>query len=157
MIEEVETETEDVGATKTARASWLDVFAAALALVGLGDAIYLTVEHLTGSTLQCTITHGCPEVLGSRFATVGGIPLAGFGAAAYFTAFSLTTLAAFGYTSARKALAALVALMLVVSLWLLYLQAFVLHAFCQYCLLSAGITLLLAVVVAVNRIMRTRA
>jgi uncharacterized membrane protein len=133
------------------RAALLDACAALLALVGLCDAIYLTVEHLNGSTLQCTITHGCAEVLGSRYATVGGLPLAAFGAAAYFSAFSLATLAAFGYPSARKLLAALVAAMFLFSLWLLYLQAFVLHAFCQYCLLSASITTLLLIVVLLQR------
>jgi uncharacterized membrane protein len=140
----------------SSRAALLDVCAALLALVGLCDAIYLTVEHLNGSTLQCTITHGCAEVLGSRYATVGGLPLAAFGAAAYFTAFSLATLAAFGYASARALLAALVALMFLFSLWLLYLQAFVLHAFCQYCLLSASVTTLLLILVLLQRLSARR-
>lgn len=125
----------------------LDVCAALLALVGLGDAVYLTVEHLTGATLQCSITHGCAEVLGSKYATVGSFPLAAVGALAYFTAFSLATLSAFGYAGARKVLAALVALMFLFTLWLLYLQAFVLQAFCQYCLLSACTTTLLTIIV----------
>jgi uncharacterized membrane protein len=143
---------ESVGQTiGSTRATLFDVCAALLALVGLCDAIYLTVEHLNGSTLQCSITHGCAEVLGSSYASVGGLPLAAFGAAAYFTAFSLATLAAFGYTSARKLLAALVALMFVFTLWLLYLQAFALHAFCQYCLLSASVTTLLLIVVLLQR------
>jgi uncharacterized membrane protein len=135
----------------------LDVCAALLALVGLGDAVYLTVEHLTGATLQCSITHGCAEVLGSKYATVGNIPLAAFGALAYFTAFSLATLSAFGYAGARKILAALVALMFLFTLWLLYLQAFVLHAFCQYCLLSACTTTLLTIVVLIQQFSRRRA
>ncbi|MCA1640615.1 MAG: vitamin K epoxide reductase family protein [Acidobacteria bacterium] len=139
------------GSVGSTRAALLDACAALLALVGLCDAIYLTVEHLNGTTLQCSITHGCAEVLGSRYATVGGLPLAAFGAAAYFTAFSLATLAAFGYASARRLLTVLVALMFLFSLWLLYLQAFVLHAFCQYCLLSASVTTLLLVVVLVQR------
>lgn len=144
------------GAGGSSRGVLLDACAALLALVGLCDAIYLTVEHLNGSTLQCSITHGCAEVLGSRYATVGGLPLAAFGAAAYFTAFSLATLAAFGYQSARKLLAALVASMFLFSLWLLYLQAFVLHAFCQYCLLSASVTTLLLIVVLLRRLAARR-
>jgi uncharacterized membrane protein len=126
-----------------ARALWLDACAALLALVGLADAVYLTVEHLRGETLRCTITSGCSEVLGSQYATVAGYPLAAFGAAAYFAAFSLATLSAFGYGFARKPLAALAALMFLFTLRLLYLQAFVLHAFCQYCLLSALVTTLI--------------
>ena len=33
------------------------------------------------------------------------------------------------------------------TLWLLYLQAFVLHAFCPFCLLSGAFTFLLAGIV----------
>lgn len=156
MAERVEAVTTQEHAPKQTRAVVLDACAALLALVGLGDAVYLTVEHLTGATLQCSITHGCAEVLGSRFATIGHVPLAAFGAAAYFTVFSLTTLAAFGYAGARKFLPPLVALMFLFTLWLLYLQAFVLHAFCQFCLLSASITTLLTVVVVLQLLARRR-
>lgn len=131
--------------------SRLFALAAALALAGLADAVYLTVEHLTGRSVRCTVTSGCSEVLSSPYATVGGYPLAFFGALAYFTAFSLATLAAFGSERAGNLLAILVALMFAMSLWLVYLQAFVLRAFCQYCLLSAAITTLLAIIVVVRR------
>jgi len=138
------------------RSTLLDAAAALLALVGVADSVYLTVQHLLGNTLRCTLTSGCSEVLGSPYASLGGVPLAAFGAVAYFTAFSLATLSAFGYTKARTLLAVLVASMFAVTLWLLYLQAFVLRAFCQYCLLSAAVTTLLAVVVVAERLARRR-
>lgn len=119
------------------------VVAAALSLLGLADALYLTIEHVTGQSVKCTIIAGCSEVLSSRYAEIGGIPLAMFGAAAYFTVFSLATLAAFGYRIAGKLLTPLVVGMFFFSLWLIYLQAFVIRQFCQYCLFSAGITLTL--------------
>jgi uncharacterized membrane protein len=119
--------------------------------------VYLTVEHLLGNTLRCTLTSGCSEVLGSPYASLWGVPLAAFGAAAYFTAFSLATLSAFGYVKARALLAVLVAAMFAVTLWLLYVQAFVLRAFCQYCLLSAAVTTLLALIVIARRLARRRA
>jgi uncharacterized membrane protein len=128
--------------------SWPYSVAALLALVGLADAIYLTIEHLTGQSVRCTITSGCDEVLSSTYASIGGIPLAAFGALAYFTVFSLATLAAFGYQGVKPVLRLLVALMLVMACWLLYLQAFVIQAFCQYCLLSAAVTLSLAAITA---------
>lgn len=131
--------------------SRLYALAALLSLAGLADAVYLTVEHLTGRSVRCTVISGCSEVLSSSYATIGGYPLALFGALAYFTAFSLATLAAFGSERAGKFLALLVALMFAMSLWLLYVQAFVLHAFCQYCLLSAAITTLLVVIVIARR------
>ena len=140
-----------------AQQRWLYVAAAVLALVGLIDAIYLTIKHLSGQGVQCTVTTGCEEVLTSAYATIGGYPLAAFGAVAYFTAFSLATLALFHYPFARKLLFYLVIMMLLVSLFLIYVQAFVLGKWCQYCLLSAAVTFCLTAVVLTESFSRTRA
>ena len=37
----------------------LYVVAALLALFGIADALYLTIEHLTGQSVRCTIISGC--------------------------------------------------------------------------------------------------
>ena len=132
----------------------LYLLALLVSLVGLCDAIYLTVHHLTGQSLRCTVTSGCEEVLQSSYASLGGIPLAAFGALAYFAVFSLSTLMLFGYKGARNLLAVVVALMFAMTLWLLYLQAFVIHHYCQYCLLSAACTLALTAIVATDRFVR---
>ncbi len=117
---------------------------AVLALVGLADATFLTVAHLTGDDAVCGSLAGCSTVLGSSYSAIRGIPTAAFGAVAYFSAFSLAVLAVFRYASARGLLLLLVGLMLLASLYFLYLQAFVLHAFCPFCLGSAAITFILA-------------
>ena len=130
----------------------LYAIAALLSVLGLADALYLTVEHVTGQSVKCTIISGCSEVLSSPYAVVAGFPLAAIGAAAYFSVFSLATLAAFGYRMAGTLLTPLVGVMFLVSLWLIYLQAFVIRQFCQYCLFSAAITTcLLVVVILIHR------
>lgn len=111
--------------------------------MGLADAIYLAVEHVSGRSVKCTIVSGCSEVLSSQYATVGGVPLALVGAIAYFVVFSLATLAAFSYKGAGKLFPLVVGLMFITSLWLVYLQAFVIKAFCQFCLISALVTFVL--------------
>ena len=128
---------------------------ACLALVGLADAIYLTVQHVTGQSVRCTIVSGCSEVLSSHYASFNGVPLALIGAIAYFTVFSLGTLAAFGYPLVGKLLLIVIGLMFLTTLWLIYLQAFVIGQFCQFCLLSAGVTLVLSVIVLFARRSRT--
>ena len=138
-------------ATADKRVSVLYVVIALVSLCGLADALYLTVEHITGESVKCTIVHGCSEVLSSRYATLAGYPLAGLGALAYFSVFSLAILALFGYRIAGQLLLPLVAMMCLVSLWLIYLQAFVIHAFCQFCLLSAATTFVLTTLVVVQR------
>ncbi len=125
---------------------WRYVLLAAVSLVGLGDAIYLTIKHITGETLRCSVISGCSEVLSSPYAQIGPVPLAAVGAAAYFTVFSLAVLAAFGYRSTILLLRILLALMFATTLWLLYLQGFVIHHFCQYCLLSAAVTTTLTII-----------
>ena len=132
----------------------LYAFAAVVALFGLADGIYLTVEHVTGRTAQCIASSGCQEVLSSRYAAIGPMPLASVGALAYFSAFSTALLAAFGSAKCRSLFALLVAIMFAVTLWLFYLQAFVLHAFCDYCLFSAGVTSVLTLIAITNAVLR---
>lgn len=144
-------------ALETPRAKFrkrLYAVAAIVALFGLADGIYLTVEHVTGRSAQCIASSGCQEVLSSRYAAIGPIPLASLGALAYFTAFSTALLAAFGYAKCRALFAFLVAIMFAVTLWLFYLQAFVLHAFCDYCLFSAGVTTVLTLIAIMNALLR---
>ena len=116
---------------------------AIIALLGLADATFLTVAHLTGDDAVCGTAVGCSVVLGSPYAAIKGIPTAAFGAIAYFTVFSSAVLASFGYVRARSFLIGLIIAMFVASLYFLYLQAFVLHAFCPFCLFSAAMTFLL--------------
>src|SRR5256885_13876759 len=128
--------------------------AATAALLGLADGIYLTVEHLTGRTAQCIASSGCQDVLSSKYAAIGPVPLAALGALAYFTAFSTALLAAFGSAKCRSLFALLVGIMFAVTLWLFYVQAFVLHAFCDYCLFSAGVTTVLTLIAITNAVLR---
>jgi uncharacterized membrane protein len=134
-----------------------DVAVALVALAGLTDAVYLTVEHLSGQSVRCMVVSGCDEVLQSSYATVAaGVPVAAVGALAYFTVFSLATLAAFGYEGARKLITPLVAVMFLATLWFLYLQAFIIKAFCTYCLISATVTTLLTLLVLARRFSGSR-
>ena len=112
--------------------------AVVVAIIGLIDAIYLTIHHYTAEPVPCAITGGCEMVLTSPYAEVSGIPLAAFGAAAYFTAFALAVLTVYGNPITWKLFGALSLLMAAFSGYLVYVQAEYIHAFCQFCLLSAG-------------------
>jgi uncharacterized membrane protein len=136
--------------TQSRQRTLLYALTALVSLVGLADAIYLTIEHLSGRSVRCTIVSGCSEVLSSEYASVRGIPLAMIGAAAYFTVFSLAVLAAYSYRWAAKSLTVIVGLMFITTLWLLYLQALVIKHFCQFCLLSALVTFILTVLIVIS-------
>jgi len=129
----------------------LPVVGAIVALVGLADATYLTIHHLTAVPVPCSIIAGCETVLTSKYAEIGGIPLAAFGAAAYFVAFSLALLAAFGNRMMWMLFGIQVILMSIVTVGLLYLQGFVIGAFCQFCLISAATTFAMLIIYIASR------
>jgi uncharacterized membrane protein len=120
------------------------IAAAIVSLAGLADATYLTVQALTGETLGCGGSPDCFKVLGSSYARIAGIPVASFGVLAYFSVFTFATFAVFGYIRARIFLILTIGAMFLGTLWLLYVQAVLLHAYCRYCLFSAATTFLLA-------------
>jgi uncharacterized membrane protein len=124
--------------------------AALISLAGLAEATYLTVQYLTGETVVCGGSADCFKVLGSAYARIGGIPMAAFGALGYFSAFSFAIFATFGYARARRFFALIVWAMFGVTLWLLFVQAFMLHAFCRYCLFSAALVFVLAALVVLT-------
>ena len=134
----------------------LPLLAAFVALIGLADAIYLTVKHYTGGNVPCSIVEGCEQVLTSSYAEIAGVPLAIFGAAAYLIAFSLVMLAAFGNRSTWNLFGIQVTLMAIFTLWLIYLQGYVIEAFCQFCLLSAATTFTLFIIFLISKFARRR-
>src|SRR5438874_11939064 len=71
--------------------------AALIALLGIADSIYLTVQALTGETAVCGGSANCFQVLGSGYARILGVPVAALGLVVYFCAFSFATFVGFGY------------------------------------------------------------
>ena len=90
-------------------------------------------------------------VLASQYAEIAGIPLAVLGAVAYFTAFSLAILAAYGNRLMWKLFGIQVILMAIFTLRLIYVQGFLIKAFCQYCLISAAVTFTLLIIALGSR------
>jgi uncharacterized membrane protein len=126
------------------------IIAALIACFGLADSAYLTIKHLQGSYIRCG--DECSAVLGSKYAEgIAGVPLAGFGAIAYTAVIVCAVFAVRGSTVGRRLLALVATAMALISLWLLYLQAYVIHAFCKFCLASAAASFMLAGLVLIER------
>src|SRR5437588_12991382 len=107
------------------------IIAALVGCFGFVDSGYLTIEHLQGSDIRCG--DDCSAVLGSKNAEgVAGVPLAAFRAMSYGSVISAAVFVARGCKLGRQALVMLATLMALVSLCLLYLQAFVIHSLCKY-------------------------
>jgi uncharacterized membrane protein len=118
---------------------------ALLAFMGTIDALYLSIKRGAGP-IPCHITHGCENVLTSKYSVVAGVPLSWFGVVFYVTILSLAIFSIFGEseTVSERPLRLIFYLSgaaLIVSALLVGIQAFVLKAFCEYCLLSAALVL----------------
>lgn len=134
----------------------LPLLAALVALIGLGDSIYLTVDHYQGVLPPCTIVSGCELVLTSAWSEIAGVPLSLFGAVAYFAAFALALLTAFGNRKLWPLFGVQTVLMTGFTIFLLYLQGYVIGAFCQFCLLSAATTFALLILFVCSKLFRAK-
>jgi uncharacterized membrane protein len=134
----------------------LPAAAALVAIAGLADSIYLTVHHYTAEPVPCSIITGCEQVLTSSYAEMYGIPTAAFGIAAYLTAFVLALFSAFGNRQTWNLFGAVVVVMAIFTAWLIYLQAVVIEAFCQFCLISAATTATLLLIFLVSKLVRSK-
>ncbi|HEY7859847.1 MAG TPA: vitamin K epoxide reductase family protein [Gemmatimonadaceae bacterium] len=124
---------------------------ALLAVVGILIALYLTLYKIgVIGVLSCSIG-SCETVNSSKWSMLLGIPIAEWGLAAYIALFGL---AIAGSAEAReqsitiaRLLVALAGFSVLFSAWLTYLELFVIHAICIWCLTSA---LLWVVILAVS-------
>lgn len=120
---------------------------AALALIGVFVATYLMLYKIgVIGELTCSI-RGCETVNSSRWATFLGMPVAAWGVAFYVATF---VVAVIGTTRTyedegnfSQALTLMSGVGVLFSAWLTYLELFVIHAVCMWCVVSAVIVILI--------------
>lgn len=138
------------------RLAKLPIAAALVAVVGLVDSVYLTIHHYTAEPVPCSIIDGCEMVLTSAYATLADIPIALIGAIAYLDALIFALLWALGKSFGRVLFGIQTAVMAAVSVWLIYVQAAKINAFCQFCLLSAATSISLFVIFVFSQLTARR-
>jgi uncharacterized membrane protein len=119
----------------------LVVLAVVLAVAGAGLSGYLAVVNLQGDTGVCVGVHGCHAVQTSRYGKIIGIPVSVPG----FFVYGMMALAAAGWRRSWGGLAPELAFLgflgaltgVLMSAYLTYVEAFVLDAWCSYCVASA--------------------
>lgn len=120
----------------------------ATAIAGLIISGYLLVLYTTGAPIPCGEGHACETVRTSAYASFFGIPTPAYGVLFYAI---LAVLAEMWKPNAtrmyRAALWVTVSSGLAVSIFLTYLEAFVIHAWCRWCVASALLTVIAFVVV----------
>lgn len=120
----------------------LRLAAIACCALGLAIAAYLTYVHYAGVSPVCEIAHGCEKVQTSQWAKIAGVPVALVGLIGY--AGILAALLVRGDTA--RLVAALMAIVgFGFSVYLTYREVFTIKAICIWCVGSATILTLLAV------------
>lgn len=126
----------------------------ALAAVGLLIAAYLTLTKLAGGLPLCGPVSGCEDVARSEYSAILGVPTAAFGGA--FSAALLVLALLWTRTGDRRALVGAYGLGLVgviVVGYLTYLELFVIHAVCAWCV-AYGLTVIAAWLLAARSLRR---
>ena len=116
---------------------------AALALAGIFVALYLTLYKLgLIGELSCSIG-SCETVNSTPWAIFLGAPVAAWGVGFYIVTFAVAMAGIEGrFADSPRVDLALVLLSgfgVAFSAWLTYLELFVIHAICQWCVVSAVI------------------
>ena len=113
---------------------------AALALIGVGIAGYLTYTHFKGSPPVC-LTSGCEVVQNSRWSELFGIPVALLGLLTYLSIVASTLIR---HPLAKQAGAMLALVALGFNAYLFYIQAHEIGRYCTWCVSNEIVSLLLA-------------
>lgn len=117
------------------------MLAALLALAGIFIALYLMLYKLGYiGTLACAVG-SCEKVQTSKWATFMGVPVAAWGVAYYVGVLGVSLAGLMPALAERRSVSQLLVGMtgvgLIFSLWLTYLELFVINAICQWCVISA--------------------
>jgi uncharacterized membrane protein len=121
------------------------------ATVGVAVAVYIAIADSGGGSPVCVGgSHGCETVADSSYAHLLGVNIAIFGAVGYLLLLAAALLRGDG---ARMGGFAVALIGFGYSVFLTYLELFVIDAICQWCVFSA---ILMTVLFAVNAVRMVR-
>lgn len=129
-----------------------------LSALGVMDAGYLTMTHYLGESVVCNISGSCDVVLTSRYSEFFGVPVSLFGLIMYAIIFveALKCLIERRFAP-NKIIFVLSFLGVLFSGYFVSLQAFVLKAWCEYCVFSAvNITTIFVLAIYLNKAYRLK-
>lgn len=143
-------------------AGWLPLASTGVALLGVADAVYLTIAHFTtAQILACADTGvvNCTKVTTSAQSEIVGIPVAVLGLAYFVVMVGLNLPQSWraeglaGAWSARVRLAGVVA-GIGFAIWLVYAELLIIGNICIFCTIAHFLAFILFVLVAVGSAQR---
>ncbi len=122
----------------------------ALSFFGIVDTVYLIQHALSGTSVVCSINgyDGCDIVDKSIYSHLFGIPLSVYGFLFYTTLFILVAITFIWASSyVEKGIRAMAVIGVSASIIFIWIQAYLIKAFCIYCVFSAILTVFIVFIV----------
>lgn len=130
-----------------------------LSCAGLADAVYLWIGHNAPDTMVC-VGEGCERVQANPHALLWGLPVAMYGALLYLALLVISVVQSVVQRRAahpavnhgvRSSIAFISTTGAAFSGYLTWVEAFVIHAWCVWCVLSFGIIVSISVLAWLER------
>lgn len=141
--------------------TFLSLLFVIIALIGIVDSSIVTYDKFAGVIPECGVGFDCGAVLNSKWSTIGPIPISLFGFFFYISVFiigislvleidlneylnkvfnmlNISKNSVIRNITITELLLLLTTFGFVFSLYLVFLMAFVIEAWCKYCIISAG-------------------
>jgi len=128
---------------------WISIGAT---IIGILDSIYLLIYKLSGDNRMCIGNGGCHNVNFSPYSEIYGIPVSAIGIAGYLVILAVLLLeprSRFLQENGPVAVFGMGLTGVAFSAYLTYLELYVIHAVCPFCVTSAimiGIIFIVAIV-----------
>lgn len=122
-------------------------------LLGLAVASFLLYEYVFSGTIFCPLGQGCDIVRASSYSHILGIPVPLLGVAYYFTLACLSVVHSheLPHKLVRKLQVIASAAAVAFGIYLTFLEAFVIKAYCFWCVLSFIISIAIFLALILSR------
>jgi uncharacterized membrane protein len=128
------------------------------AILGFLDALYLLIYKLTGNVRMCLGNGGCHDVNFSPYSEIYGIPISVFGLVAYLAILCILVLERrlnIAYEYGPLAIFGISLVGVAFSVYLTYLELYIIHAVCPFCVISAILITLLFILAIIRLVKQT--
>ena len=129
-----------------------------ITILGAADALYLLIYKLTGNPHMCLGNGGCHNVNFSSYSEINGIPVSVFGICAYLAILCILVLEARIKIAKEYGPLAIFGISLggvAFTAYLTYLEIYVIHALCPFCVASAIIITFIFILAIIRLVKQT--
>jgi uncharacterized membrane protein len=129
-----------------------------LAILGALDALYLLIFKLTGNSRMCLGNGGCHDVNFSSYSEIYGIPVSLFGMSAFLAILCILFLEGrlkFAKENGPLAIFGISLGGVLFTAYLTYLEIYVIHAICPFCVASAVLITLIFILAIIRLVKQT--